>query len=197
MTDEHFDEAFERMQAQLNVTPSPEFVVKVRTQNEHAPASRSWSLWAWAGAAAACAAVVIAVAMWRSPAPEPQVEVVHNRPRESASPSQRPSESFSLVRKPTPPPAVGLVPRAPSPAIATNATTTDLEILVPPDQLMGIRRLMSSMRTGDGVPVAPPATLIDPDTGELIKPRPIEIPLITVTPLPGDPEGRSGGREHR
>jgi hypothetical protein len=87
--------------------------------------------------------------------------------------------------------------RAPGTAMLTSATSTEFEVLVPPDQLIAIRQLMSSARTGTGGTVAPPPTLIDPETGQLIAPKPIEIPLITVTPLPGDPEGRSGGRENR
>ena len=155
------------------------------------------SVWAWTGVAAACAAVAIAAAIWPSPAPEQTAK----RPQESFSAVRKPQDSVSTVQKPTP--EVGFVtplrvsPRsAPTPVVAA-APTRETEILVPPDQLIGIRQLMASVRRGADLQVAPPQTLIDPVTGELIAPKLIEIPLITVTPLPGDPEGRSGGRENR
>ena len=200
MTDEHFDEAFGRMQAELNVTPSPEFVVKVRRQNEQMSSRRGWNVWAWTGVAATCAAVAIAVAVWPSPATEPQIETVQDRPQESFSPAQKPTPEVGFVT----PPRAALHAGARGPRVGTTlapgvpaAPKPETEMLVPPDQLMGIRQLMASVRRGADVQVAPSPTLFDPDTGELIKPKPIEIPLITVTPLPGDPEGRSGGRENR
>ena len=200
MTDEHFDQAFERMRTELNVTPSPEFVAKVRRHNEQLPSRSAWSLWTWAGATATCAAVVIAAVVWRSPAPESRAQMRAQVVRDPAPPSaaQNPGGTAAVPQAPVVTRAVrtGSAP-APKPAIVATPASTELDVLVPPDQLIAIRQLMASQRTRGDSQVALPQMLIDPETGNLLTPKPIEIPLITVTPLPGDPERRSGGRENR
>ena len=198
MTDEHFDQAFERMRTELNVTPSPEFVVKVRQQNEQIPARSSWSLWVWTGAAATCAAAVIAVALWRAPAPQSAAPYAGGTQHVSP-PLAGPADQSTRGAAPAVVTARASRPGSSTrtPAIVTTPATTELEVLVPPDQLIAIRQLMSSLRTGREAQVAPPPTLIDPDTGKLMTLKPIEFPLIAVTPLPGDAERRSGGRENR
>jgi hypothetical protein len=82
-------------------------------------------------------------------------------------------------------------------AIVAAATKPELEVLVPTDQMDAIRRLMNSVRSGAVKEMPALASAVDPDTGELIKPKPIEIPLITIEPLPGTVEGRSGGSERK
>lgn len=197
MTDEHLDDALRDLGAELNVTPSPEFAAKVRARIEQAPA-RSWRLWAWAGVAATCAVAVVAVAVWRG---GPDV----GRPFRAggADGAEAPSHTEASVVAAKPP--GGLQPVPVTPTVATHrdavapvvrtARNPEPEVLVPTDQLIAIRRLMASVRAGMRVDLPTSPTVIDPETGELIPLKPIEIPLITVDPLPGDPNGRSGGRE--
>jgi hypothetical protein len=202
MTDEHLDDALKDLRAELNVTPSPEFAAKVRERIEQAPAKPSWNVWAWAGAAATCVVAVIAVVLWRSgqhdtSGREP-VTLAEAQPVATAQPpvAARPAPVEPLVT-PSARAAAPLVAHATAPVGPAAARRTEPEVLVPPDQLNAIRRLMAAVRAGEaaGLPQAP--TLIDPDTGELIPPKLIEIPLIVVDPLPGTPDGRSGGRENR
>ena len=202
MTDRHLDEALKDLQADLNVTPSPEFAAKVRQRIEQAPATSSWTVWAWVGVAGTCAvAAIIAAAMWRggqhdavSPGPATLAEA---RPIVPAPPSKA---ARSVPVEPAP--AVGATGTAAArvaaaPAVQGAVRRAEPEVLVPPDQLIAIRRLMASVRAGTltNAPAAP--TLIDPETGELIPPKPIEIPLITVDPLPGSPDGKGGGSERK
>ena len=203
MTDEHLDEALNDLRAELSVTPSPEFAAKVRERIEQAPAKSSWNVWAWAGVAATCAVAVIAVAVWRGGRTETPART------ESAASSNvgrafRPGETGGAE---APARTEGIVPSdvgrpfraggSPAPIVHAVARRAEPEVLVPPDQLIAIRRLMAAVRAGRSLSAAPSQVLFDPDTGELLPPKPIEIPLITVDPLPGTPDGRSGGRENQ
>jgi hypothetical protein len=194
MRDEHLDDALRDLRTELNVTPSPEFAAKVRERIEAQPATARWGLWAWTGVAATCVAAVIAVAMWRAAHPAP----VTQKPVASVAQSVQAPEPAAAV---TPPAAEPVAPKRPAtpaePTVRVARERAEPEVLVPPDQLNAIRRLMAAVRKGAlaSAPAAP--TLIDPDTGELIPPKPIEIPLITIEPLPGLPDGKSGGSERQ
>jgi len=203
MNDEQLNESLKDLQAELNITPSPEFAAKVRERIEEAPTPSRWNAWAWTGVAAACAVAVIAVAEWRggpaSTGDASPESVTATVPAATViTPTLTPSVPGAPSDGPTARPGASApAPRTGAPVIVAAATTRELEVLVPPDQLMGIRRLMAAVRGGarPNLPASP--ALIDPDTGELITPKPLDIPLITVDPLPGSPDGRSGGRENR
>ena len=95
---------------------------------------------------------------------------------------------------PRPTPTLAAVRAA---ASATKLEGPDLKVMVPPDQLNAIRQLMAAVRAGSVTEMPETQSVIDAVTGELIQPKPIEIPLINVEPLPGTVEGRSGGSERK
>jgi hypothetical protein len=194
MRDEHLDDALRDLRTELTVTPSPEFAAKVRERIDAQPETTPRGLWMWAGAAATGAAAVIAVAVWRAPhpatvTPAPVASVAQSVPAPGPAPAVTPPAGEPIAPKRS---VTSLTP-----AVRVAREHREPEVLVPPDQLNAIRRLMAAVRTGAlaNAPAAP--TLIDPDTGELIPPKPIEIPLITVDPLPGPPDGKSGGSERQ
>ncbi len=199
MNDKHLDDALKDLQAELSVTPSPEFAAKVRARIEHAPTKPAWNVWAWGGVAATCAVAVIAVVLgvgraFRPGAPggaEAPASTEANTSAGAKAPAYTEGTASSDVGRPF------RAGRSPAPVVAAAAPRAEPEVLVPPDQLIAIRRLMASVRAGarPNLPASP--TLFDPDTGELIPLKPIEIPLIVVDPLPGGPDGRSGGSERK
>lgn len=195
MTDEHLDKALKDLQAELTVTPSPEFAAKVRERIEQVPAKSSWNVWAWSGVAATCAVAVVAVVVWRGGRQEDSgARPLTLAQAQPIATTQPPAASQPVPVEPSVTPSVRATA---APVVHATAGRAEPEVLVPPDQLIAIRRLMAAVRAGSMTTMAASPTLIDPDTGELIPLRPIEIPLITVDPLPGPPDGRSGGRENR
>jgi hypothetical protein len=198
MTDERLDDALKDLRAELMVTPSPEFAAKVRERIERAPARPFWTVWTWAAVASTCGVAVVAGALWLrsdrgivTPAAP-----TTDRPSATSLTQHMPTATPTTSTTPATRPGSGTLTRAATrPARVTAKATSEPEVLVPPDQLIAIRRLMAAVRNGAQPNMAPSPMLIDPDTGELIPLKPIEIPLITVDPLPGSPDGRSGGRE--
>jgi hypothetical protein len=198
MNDDQLDDALQDLRAELSIEPSPEFAAKVRQQIDQAPARSFWNVWTWTTVAATCGIAVVAGALWMRSGGG----VVAPR---GATPAQttEPSPAPSLAQSTTP----VLTPTAPTPKSMTSATKPatlhaaatehKLDVLVPPDQLNAIRQLMSAVRTGGVKTMPDSAPLIDPETGEIATPKPIEIPLITVEPLQGAVEGRSGGSERK
>jgi hypothetical protein len=196
MNDEQLDDALADLRAELSIEPSPEFAAKVRQQIDRAPARSFWNLWTWSAVAATCAVAFVAGSLWL------RADRVVITP---GAPTTEPVSVPSLAQSTTP----MLTPTAPTPrptvkpaAVRAAAATTvlegpDLKVLVPPDQLIAIRQLMAAVRAGSVKEMPETQTVIDPITGELIKPKPIEIPLIIVEPLPGTVEGRSGGSERK
>ncbi len=201
MTDEHLDDALRDLRAELTVTPSPEFAAKVRERIERPAASRFGAgAWAWLGVAATCAVAVVAVAIWRSGVPSDVGRIVQSDVGRAFRPGGNGGAEAPPHTEGTVPPDVGRPFRAggrPARVAVAAAGRAELEVLVPQDQLIAIRRLMAAVRAGaqPNLPASP--VMFDPETGELIPVKPIEIPLITVDPLPGTPDGRSGGRENR
>ena len=67
------------------------------------------------------------------------------------------------------------------------------EVIVPPDQFIALQRILAAMRSGSS-PV-PPAVPVPVDAkGQMLLPRAIEIPEITIEPLTSPPGG-AGSRE--
>lgn len=197
MNDEQLDVALQDLRAELSIEPSPEFAAKVRQTIDAAPARSFWNVWTWTAVAATCGMVAIAItgAVWLRTGGAVVTPGGATLPTQTTEPSTVPSLAQSATPMLTPTAPTTRTMTKPATARAA-ATETRLEVLVPPDQLNAIRQLMSAVRTGAVKEMAPAPELIDPVTGELIQPKPIEIPLITVEPLPG-PEGRSGGSERK
>jgi hypothetical protein len=68
-----------------------------------------------------------------------------------------------------------------------------LEALVPDDQRVALMRLLAALREGS-VRVPPGAPIVDEATGQLLDPKPIEMPPIAVVPLPGTPTETGSGK---
>ena len=195
MNDDQLDDALQDLRTELSIEPSPEFAAKVRRQIETVPARSFWNVWTWTTIAATCGIALVAGALWlRSDGAIVTPAPLGPTPTQTTEPSTVPSlaQSQTPMLTPTAP-----ATKTPPAAVRAAATETKFEVLVPTDQLDAIRQLMSAVRSGAVKEMAPAPVLIDPETGELVKPKPIEIPLITVEPLPGTVEGRSGGSERK
>src|SRR5262249_52500703 len=157
---------------------------------DEAPARSFWNVRTWTAVPATCGMVAIAISA-----------AVRMRSGGAGvtAPTTPTTESPtvpSLAQRQTPmltPTAQATKTMTKPGAVRAAARETKLEVLVPPDQLNAIRQLMNAVRTGAVKEMAPAPEVIDPVTGELIQPKPLEIPLITIEPLPGVAEGRSGG----
>lgn len=190
MMDEHIDETFQALQAELTLTPSPEFAAKVRARVAEAPPRGWFGGWRLAAASAlVLAGAVVAVVVSRSGmatsavAPLPAVARV-----ESVGPAviEPPAGAFGAAEQ----------PRAARPW--TNATRTaarlEPEVLVPPDQRLALTRLLLAIK--DGRAVVPAAeNAFDEMTGEL-KPLAAIAPLV-VEPLSTAATGGGNGRRER
>jgi hypothetical protein len=207
MNDEQLDDALQDLRAELSLEASPEFAAKVRQKIDERPARGFFGAWMWMSLAATCGVVVIAGALWLRPNGSVVTPTRFQTAAQTTKPAPVPSLAQGTTTTPTPTAATtntnvnnrgGVATRATRPAaVVAAAARPELEVLVPTDQLDAIRRLMSSVRTGAVKDMPASASAIDPDTGELMKPKPIEIPLITIEPLPGTVEGRSGGSERK
>jgi hypothetical protein len=188
MNDEHMDQAFRELQAELTVTPSPEFAAKVRARAANAP-ERSWfGGWRIAAASVAmlgCAAVAVVmwggVAMTSDVAPVPAVASV-----ETPQPA--------IVERPAAPVVKPATFRPARPAVVPMRATVrpDLEVLVPADQRFAVAQLLLAMRDR-GARVPP---LIDAEVdseGRLPAPAAISVAPIAIQPL--GPPVPGGGRE--
>ena len=70
------------------------------------------------------------------------------------------------------------------------------EVIVPADQVIALRRILAAMRTGNS-PVPPAAPVPVDEKGQLLLPRSIEIPEITIEPLPPLPGGARSKEKDR
>jgi hypothetical protein len=211
-TDSRVTDPLEELRAALTIDPSPDFAARVRDRIAR-DRSRGWlgdwRMWALAGAGAvvvAAAAVRLMPAGSRSEAGASAPAVVSRAEAGASAPAggsrSEPGASRSEAGASAP---AGMTParRRASNRSALGAVMSpvaasrphELEVLVPPDQGIAVRRMLAAFR--DGRVIAPPAEpIFDEATGELIRPTVAEIPLIVVTPLPGPPES-SGGRNDK
>ena len=178
MARELADDALKQLDAALSVTPSPEAVAKVRERVRLEPgASRAFHGWWWVAAAgAAVIAVGIASSIFfasHRASPAPPVVVATN----------------------TPPPGDLVVPLANAKrAVVRRAVRAhELEVLVPPDEGIALRKLLLALREGRATVPSLGRATEDAD-GHLLEPTPIAIPSIKIELLPGTPVGGSGGR---
>lgn len=196
MNDKELDDALQGLRTELSFDPSPEFAAKVRQQVEQAPARSFWNVWTWTAVAATCGIAVVAGAILLRP--NSGVVVAPGAPTTDLA------SAPSITQTPMPGtmPTTTTKTATPKPVVVNAAATRELEVLVPQDQLIAIRQLMSAVRSGAAKDVPAAQPLIDPATGELVAPKlieskPIEIPLISIELLPGLGEGRSGGSERK
>ena len=200
MNESQMDDVLRQLHDELAaIEPSSDFAARVRARVAE---KRGWS-WVWmAGLAAATAgAAALAMLVVHRPASRsdiPRVSmtssvapVAVDVPKATISPSATDS-SHSTGR-----PEHSERVRGDRGSQRQDGRPIEAQVLVPADQLQAIRALLASVRERGTatVPVTPNTT--DETTGELLPLKPIEIPLLSIEPLPGDPEGRSGGSKHR
>jgi len=193
------DQAIDRaLREALDVSPSPDFVARVRMRVAYEPVPRSlWSRWTvWtpvAAGALVAAAIVVAIVVG-------SLDRVRHEPDGTTSANAPAATDVPLpvprVREATPdatdvaplrlaplPVASGRSPTAASHvASGFSRTARGPDVLVPPGELAAMRRLLTSVRDRriDLMPVLGQA----PDAGADLRPSPdIAIPPITVEPL--------------
>ena len=206
MTDERedvrVDEALRDLRAALAVEPSPEFAVRVRAQVERERARgwpRHWRTWMIALVPATAALVFVLLAPFNQTTPAPTRPVASIAPRAEitrTAGTPAPAVATSAVAGDVP----AVQPnRSRARAVITAAVDPprrELEVLVPDDQRVALMRLLAALREGRAA-VPPGAPIIDEITGELLRPTPLEMPPITVEPLPGTPDNAGGGKGDR
>lgn len=94
-------------------------------------------------------------------------------------------------------PATMIAPRVsrtkPAGRRLARSRAAEAEVIVPPDQFIALQRILAAMRTGSS-PVPPAAPVPVDEKGQLLLPRSIEIPEITIEPLTPLP-GAAGSKE--
>jgi hypothetical protein len=177
----------------LSVEPRPGFEARVRERIRHeAQQAPAWRL--WRAAAAVTAAAGIGLVFWIAPGRRPAVGRTGPDPTPSialssgaAAPGLTASRSSTTVR-PAPPGRAGQVARVEAPRREEAAASAKIDVVVAPDQAIGVERWLAGLRQDRPArPVRParpaPRPLLDPETGLLLPLRPVEIPEITITAL--------------
>lgn len=191
------------LQQALAVTPSPDFVARVRHRLREQPVHSPTHGWlAAASAAAVVTAIILAAAYWSGgKLPERAAEANRTVPRTPAvastdapgaenagvpsSISERPASRSNLARVVPPSLTLRLAPAREEPR----------EVLVSEAERRTLDRFLIAMREGRALVPAPRRVLED-ENGLLLEPRPIEIPLMRpIEPLPGTAADRLGSRD--
>jgi hypothetical protein len=73
-----------------------------------------------------------------------------------------------------------------------DAEAPPFEVLVPPDQAIAVRRMLQWHAAGRELRLADDGHASSWLTGGLVQPRPVQIPLVTIEPLPGAEPGVGG-----
>ena len=189
----------------LNVTPSPEFLARVRGRiaNEPAPTVWRWS-WTLAGAGALAAAVMVAAALWR-PAPRelPRPDAVRaSAPAEHAAgkPRDTTEPAISLGTTSTPRSTEGFRPQTMAAdrlkgsrsAVAALPDSVASEVVLDPAETRALRRLIAGVRDGQ-VDLRAAQNSVSPAPMELSPITDIVIAPITIEPI-APPTGAEGAR---
>jgi len=185
MHDESVDEALKDLAVALEVRPSSEFAAGVWGKLEDQPVGAGIrTRWLWLGGAVAAAAV-IAAGVWTSPRPlTPTDSAVFQATSRPAVESINGQQVQRVVERPRK--AFGHA----SIAVARASDGQAVEVLVPPDQAIALRRLLGSLR--GGYPSLPAEALAVVETAGLIgelgpieipQIKPVQIPLIKIEPL--------------
>jgi hypothetical protein len=194
MTDQEIRDA-------LRVDPSPEFLARVRTRIASEPAPSAWR-WSWTVAAAtALAAMVLVAVVMSRPRHEnpPAPDVAHGfTPAEAPAGStlkQTEPAGSTAVRRPGPSASARLeAPRAParlaeaqSAKAGSGTLSPDPEILIDPREGIALQRLLAGVAAGR-VNLEPLARAVAQRAAldDLQPPADIVIPLLPLTPAPGE-----------
>ena len=187
----------------LSVTPSPDFVARVRERLREEPmrsTSHRWPAVAFAGAL--MAAIILAVGILeRRPGAG-----ARGRRQPGCNPCAGEGTGGGAQRGTCPRPVIGsarptsrsgLARAAPPPLTVRRAPAREeaREVLISGDERRMLDRFLIAMREGRVVVPAPRRVLED-GNGLLLEPRPIEIPpMRPIEPLPVTAADRSGSRD--
>ena len=182
------NDAFEQLRSELAaVEPSGAFAAGVR-ERVASESARRMKFWLGLAATATLGAAV-GVWSWGAantalsiPSAAPVVASVPDLPVPVVSPPP-PTEPVRLARP---------VRRVPLAAASVTSTEARLEVLVPPDQAAGVRRLLILHGAGRRFAMTPDGHAVDELTGALQELAPIQIPQITIELLPGTVPGVGG-----
>jgi len=190
------DHPLAQLDAALRVAPSPAAAARVRERVRQEPVRASHGWWSVAAASVAVVAVGIATSTLLvsrrevtpsvaavATVPSTPVAASAPAPFETAPVRVLPNVAGRTAHAAPPPPAVVLAPARPR----------ELEVLVPPDEGIALRKLLMAVRDGRAVVPAPGVRAMEAADGHLLEPTPIEIPLIKIELLPGTPVAGSGG----
>ncbi len=191
-------DVLEELGKALCVTPSPEFLARVRAQVREAAASAPAAIAWWprvAVLATAAVALVVAVAIWpgRTSSPRPgdirtnhaSGAVATRPPQTRAGPDERARPLMPIA-----PSTRAMRAHRPAGSASTQAASTaepPREVLVPDDQRRALDRLLIAIREGRAAVPAPRRVLED-EQGQMLQPAPIEM-------LPGAAVERTGSKD--
>jgi len=166
------------LKAALSVSPSPDFAARVLQRVEADRPSHRLAQYAWLAAAASLViAAGVFYALNRTPAvsgpPAPQI-VEHPAP-----PVEVPRPEAPARRDTSEPPRVQTVR-----ASRTAPRAAEPEVLVPPNQMEAVRRLVRAVN--EGRLVEPPA---EPLPGPMAPPPAVGVTPLVVEPIPLSPLG--------
>jgi hypothetical protein len=191
------DDALERLRKELAVLPSAHFESRVRAVAVGSTVRRAGLALARHGviALAALACIAVAMSVWSAGSSDPAAKTVGSIQSVARAASLAPPSSGGVAtaveesddERIRGSKTAGAKRARPSPASSdpgSSGARFVFEVLVPPDQARALAQLLAAARSG-AVPAERPIA-VDPETGELLPPRPIEIAVLPAIP-PLDP----------
>jgi hypothetical protein len=181
------DDVLRDLASELTIEPSPELVPRVRAKvylSGEAPAR----VLGWP-AVVAVTFLLAAVSMGVAPGWHHETaDLVVTDPKQISAPAIVAAPATVVAPRLFRGRAGGRKPAGPPASTAAN-----LEVIVPPDQSIALRRILAVMRAGSS-PVPPALPPPEDARGHLLLPRSIEIPEITIEPLTLPNGGGSKGK---
>jgi hypothetical protein len=187
MRQPHVDDVLRDLASELAVEPSPQLVSRIRARVYGSGVTPARTV-GWP-ALVALTFLLAVVAMGVAPGWQHDTRDVV-----VTDSKQTPTSTIVAV------PATMIAPRVSrtktagrKPARSRAASNAGPEVIVPPDQVSALRRILAAMRTGSS-PVPPAVPVPVDEKGQLLLPRSLEIPELTIEPLTSQPGG-AGSRE--
>jgi hypothetical protein len=198
------DEVLRALQAELTVTPSPDFVARIRQRVRDQPLAAPANWWPrFAFIGIVVVTVTGATVLWTGRT-RPEPAGVANQATGSgtsptaAIPLRGPEASRPPASMPTGLSSPEVRHRPATRGLASGAAQASHElpeVLVSGDERRALDRLLIAMRQGRAAVPASRRALND-ENGQLLEPRPIEIPLLKpIDLLPGMAVDREGSKE--
>jgi hypothetical protein len=180
------DTAIDReIQDLLAIDPAPEFTARVRARIEDEAESKPWFTWSRVAVAAGSVAALAVAAVMSVPSTQtpPSAIAPAMAQTQTAIPAVTPQP---IARGEQPPSTATAVARVKHAAITRIARHRDPEVIMPTEELRGMRRLLAMANQGDQAVVA---LLTVPNSSAetpLGTPPPIVIQPLTIEPLNPD-----------